>query len=70
MENKKKGKDKKLIRIIKRENPKGTYRRLPIGGKVILGKNDHEFKGGMTTHYHIGEKFIKIVTKPKELRGI
>ena len=61
---------RKWIRIVKRETPKGIYCRLLIGRKVILGKNEHEFRGKMTKHYHIGEKFIKIVTKPKELRGI
>ena len=41
-----------------------------IGKKVVLGKNEHEFKGRITKHYHIGGKFIKIVTHPKELRGV
>ena len=67
---KKRKRKRKWVRIVKRETPKGIYRRLLIGGKVILGKNEHEFKGKMTKHYHIGEKFIKIVTKPKGLRGI
>ena len=59
----------KFIQIEKRETPKGRYTRL-IVGRFIFGKNEHEFKGKMTKHYHFGEKFIKIVTKPKELRGL
>ena len=65
-----KGKGRFRFRIIRRKTPKGKYTRILIGRKVIFGKNEHEFKGKMTKHYHIGGKFIKIVTKPKELRGI
>ena len=60
----------RFIRYVKRITPKGIYRRLLIGRKVVFGKNEHEFKGQMTKHYHIGEKFIKIATQPKKLRGV
>lgn len=60
----------KWIRIIRRKTPRGKYLRILIGRKVLLGFNNHEFKGKQTKHIHIGEKFIKIVLKPKELRGV
>ena len=63
-------KKRKFIKIVSRKTPKGVYRRILIKNRVILGLNDHEFKGKQTKHIHIGEKFIKIVLKPKELRGI
>jgi hypothetical protein len=58
------------IRIVRRRTKKGKYTRLLFGKRVIVGKNEHEFKGRMTKHYHIGGRFVKIVTKPKELRGL
>lgn len=60
----------KKIRIIRRKTKKGKYTRFIVGKRVVFGKNEHSFKGRMTKHYHIGGKFIKIITRPKELRGI
>ncbi len=62
--------NRKRIRWVKRVTKRGRYSRFIIGKRVIFGKNTHQFKGRNTVHYHIGERFIKIVTKPKELRGI
>jgi len=53
------------FRIIRRKTPKGKYTRVLIGRRIIFGKNEHVFKGKMTKHYHIGGRFIKIVTRQK-----
>lgn len=64
-----KKKRKKPIRLVKKKAGDKRYSRLLIFNKPVLGKNHHPFKGKMTDHVHVGES-MKIVYRPKELRGL
>jgi len=65
-----KKKKKKRFRYISRKTPKGTYKRILLDNRTIIGLNNHEFKGEQTKHIHIGDRKFKIILKPKKLRGI